>query len=78
MSVLMKLCVVGVLLAEKGGQFTIPNFCCRKTIAPGEEVVEEATLTATKAGTKEIIVRFSSDQLSGLSGACEVQVSYGE
>ena len=51
-------------------------FLCSKAVEPGEEVTEELSLMARRAGKKEIVIRFSSDQLSGVTGTAEVYVNY--
>ncbi len=49
----------------------------RRSVGPGEEIDETATLTARRSGTKEIVANLTSDQFSGVTGTAEVQVSFG-
>lgn len=55
----------------------IVSLCfCRKAIPAGEEIEETVTFKAKRAGKKEVIVTFSSNQLSGLSGSAEIYIKY--
>ncbi len=53
-------------------------FPTRKSIPAGEEFSHVFKLKARRSGSKEIMVNFTADQLSGLTGSAEVYISYGE
>ena len=51
-------------------------FSIRKSIGAGEEVSHSLTLKSRRSGSKEVIVSFSANEISGLTGSAEIYVSY--
>lgn len=50
----------------------------RKPIKPGEEVVHEVSLFASRSGEKELMVDFSCSELAGIEGSATVYIPYTE
>ena len=46
----------------------------RKTLNPGEELVEKVTLTPRIVGTRELIANLHSQQVTGITGVAEITV----
>ena len=59
------------------GPFSRPvTLLHRKAVGANEDVSHRVTLTAYRAGARELVVNFSSDKLTGMTGSAEVYVSY--